>query len=411
MRLYDLQKWTVTSLGGQVRLLRSNLMVLLNLAQVADSEFQLMAQVGYLAVLEIDTAHEIILKPRHALKPRADATLADFVDAERQRKLNHELKVQAFKIKLRPINVDKIGSIFFPLLLKNQSHTILTSATLQVARSENGRSTKSFRTLMEHLGLMDEWVKTCEFASPFDYAHRSLVWLESGFSQQYGQQQMDFARVSEVLAKIPGGILMLARSYKVVGEYAEWVKKALPGRKVFKACNDGTFEESLNSYKEAIAQGQPAVLIGSVSCGTGINLPGAEVQAVVIDRLWFNLSDKCNKLLQKYLNHENNYAYFKQCDLPAALVALKQGCGRLIRTEQDWGVVILMTPIRSSYVNVVKEMLQPMPSTSNQEEVLNFIERMKRVQEGNVVDSSQAAYASEKTPQVSQYSFDEEIPF
>jgi ATP-dependent DNA helicase DinG len=82
------------------------------------------------------------------------------------------------------------------------------------------------------------------------------------------------------------------------------------------------------------------VLLGTSSFWEGVDVPGEALSAVVIDRLPF---DTLNDPIVNAINAANPKA-FHEYMVPRAVVTLRQGMGRLIRTKTDRGVVVLLDP-------------------------------------------------------------------
>jgi ATP-dependent DNA helicase DinG len=82
-----------------------------------------------------------------------------------------------------------------------------------------------------------------------------------------------------------------------------------------------------------------SVLFGTESFWAGIDVPGESLSCVTIDRIPFpSIGDP----LQDYLKENNDRTYFGAYSVPAALLAFRQGIGRLIRTVDDRGVVVML---------------------------------------------------------------------
>lgn len=134
-------------------------------------------------------------------------------------------------------------------------------------------------------------------------------------------------------------------------------------------------ETTVTAGAEHTAGKPPAVLIGTDSCWTGLNLKGANLHLVVIDKLPFT---PIGCLEQQHSDSMKSFAYFSYERLPKALSRLKQGMGRLIRSEQDWGVVILASPFQNKrYAPLVYKTLEPMPfiEVADPEIVIKFMRK------------------------------------
>jgi ATP-dependent DNA helicase DinG len=107
------------------------------------------------------------------------------------------------------------------------------------------------------------------------------------------------------------------------------------------------------------------VLLGAASFREGVDVAGAALSVVVIDKLPFAAPDDpvFEARLQAVRRSGGNP--FRDEQLPQAVIALKQGVGRLIRTETDRGVLVLCDPRLSgkSYGRVFLDSLPPLPRT------------------------------------------------
>jgi ATP-dependent DNA helicase DinG len=98
----------------------------------------------------------------------------------------------------------------------------------------------------------------------------------------------------------------------------------------------------LARFKHAGESGRPgAVLVASMSFWEGIDLVGDSLQLLVIDKLPFPAPDDPLMAMRAQNLGDEGGAVFRSCHLPQAAMALKQGAGRLIRSETDEGVLVV----------------------------------------------------------------------
>ena len=133
---------------------------------------------------------------------------------------------------------------------------------------------------------------------------------------------------------------------------------------------EGARSELLSRFREL----GNAVLLGSASFWEGVDVPGDALSVVVIDKLPFAPPD--DPLLAARLEHlraEGGNPFFDY-QLPQAAIALKQGAGRLIRTETDRGVLMICDPrlIDKPYGKRIWRSLPPMRRTRELAEVVAF---------------------------------------
>jgi ATP-dependent DNA helicase DinG len=117
-----------------------------------------------------------------------------------------------------------------------------------------------------------------------------------------------------------------------------------------------------------------AVLLGSASFWEGVDVPGDALSVVVIDKLPFAPPDDplLAARLAKLAADGGNA--FMQWQVPQAVISLKQGAGRLIRTETDRGVLMLCDPrlVDKPYGKRIWQSLPPMRRTRELDEVIGF---------------------------------------
>ncbi|HLB85331.1 MAG TPA: helicase C-terminal domain-containing protein, partial [Steroidobacteraceae bacterium] len=115
--------------------------------------------------------------------------------------------------------------------------------------------------------------------------------------------------------------------------------------------------------------------LGTGSFWEGVDVRGDALCVVIIDKLPFAVPD--DPLLKARLDAiraQGGNPFFDE-QVPQAVMALKQGVGRLIRDEQDFGVVVLCDPrlLRKGYGRAFLDSLPPMPRTRSLEHVCGFL--------------------------------------
>jgi ATP-dependent DNA helicase DinG len=127
-----------------------------------------------------------------------------------------------------------------------------------------------------------------------------------------------------------------------------------------------------------------AVLLGSASFWEGVDVPGDALSVVVIDKLPFAPPD--DPLLAARLARlaADGGNAFMQWQVPQAVISLKQGAGRLIRTETDRGVLMLCDPrlVDKPYGKRIWQSLPPMRRTRELDEVIAFFGSVDSAQAG-----------------------------
>ncbi len=262
-----------------------------------------------------------------------------------------------------PLSVAKIFSRYRS---KDQAW-ILTSATLSV-HGDFGHFTRQ-------LGLWE--ARTARWESPFDYQNRGLLFVPSSLPEAHSR---DFnARFAELLLPLiqacPGGVLVLCTTLRSVDHLADLLEDHFEDHDIDRPLlRQG--ELSRRMLLERFAAARNAVLVGSASFWEGIDVPGDALTLVAIDKLPFAPPD--DPVLEARLRacRERGGNPFMEYQLPEAAIALKQGAGRLIRTERDWGVLLVADArmVEKRYGRLLWRGLPPFTRTRDLEKARSFLE-------------------------------------
>ena len=209
---------------------------------------------------------------------------------------------------------------------------VLTSATLSVQGD--------FSHFISRLGL--EGAHTLRMESPFDYANQALLFVPRGLPPP---QSPDFLPqfVSTLMPLIEanaGRALVLCTTLRAVERVAQLLAEHYDSAGhtwPIMRQGVGTRRDLLERFRTL----PHAVLVGSASFWEGIDIPGDRLTLVAIDKLPFAPPD--DPVIEARLRacRERGGNPFMEFQLPEAAIALKQGAGRLIRSETDWGVLIV----------------------------------------------------------------------
>lgn len=225
-----------------------------------------------------------------------------------------------------PLSVARIFSGF----RRPDQAWVLTSATLSVRGD--------FAHFQHQLGLHD--AATASWASPFDYPAQGLLYVpqklpwpsDPGFTDAFAQALMP------LVDACAGGVLVLCTTLRAVDRVADQLLRGLlsSDRPVMRQG-----EASRGALLERFRSAGNAILVGSTSFWEGVDVPGDALTLVAIDKLPFAPPD--DPVLEARLNacRAEGGNPFMEYQLPQAALLLKQGAGRLIRSESDWGVLMV----------------------------------------------------------------------
>jgi len=239
---------------------------------------------------------------------------------------------------------------------------IFTSATLAVG--------DSFAHFLGSLGLPPEDTHTARWDSPFDFTRRALLYRPGGLPDPEAAHYTDAVvdAIVPVLEASEGRAFVLFTSHRALRRAAG----LLAGRIRFPLLVQGDAPRA-DLLARFQAHGH-AVLLGAASFWEGVDVRGPALSCVVIDKLPFAApNDPVLRARSAALKRAGRNAFTEQ-HLPRAVIALKQGAGRLIRDVEDRGVLVLCDPRLDtrSYGRVFMRSLPPMPVTRQVDDVAAF---------------------------------------
>jgi ATP-dependent DNA helicase DinG len=238
---------------------------------------------------------------------------------------------------------------------------ILTSATLTVANR--------FEFIRQRLGL--DHSKETTLPPEFDYPQQALLYLpqrmpdvrDAGFGARAAEE------IVQLLLHSQGRAFCLFTSYAQMNDLFERVRSQVK----FPLLLQGTAPRS--ALLERFKNTANAVLFATASFWQGVDVPGDQLSCVIVDRLPFAVpSDPVVAARVRALQEEGRNP-FSEFQVPEAVLALKQGFGRLIRSKTDRGVLALLdTRIqRMPYGKIFLESLPQYRRTHDLKEVQRFL--------------------------------------
>ncbi len=324
----------------------------------------------------MDMLEHSLAELQHALAPLSEASpgFAACGDraAELQRRLHawrhpdadaeafsvrwYELTPRGFTLQRTPLDVSG------PLRkYREQSRAawIFTSATMAVAGD--------FRHIGKRLGL--DAPRELLQPSPFDWPNQALCYLPPHLPEPNSRDFLNamLDQVWPVLEASKGRAFLLFTSHRALREAAEQLREG-----PWPLFVQGTAPR--NTLLEQFRASGNGVLLGAASFWEGVDVAGEALSVVVIDRIPFAAPD--DPVLEARLEavRRTGGNPFRDEQLPQAVIALKQGVGRLIRSHLDRGVLVLCDPrlVTKSYGRLFLDSLPPFPRTRVLADVQDF---------------------------------------
>ncbi|MEM7408074.1 MAG: ATP-dependent DNA helicase [Pseudomonadota bacterium] len=269
-----------------------------------------------------------------------------------------ELRGRGFAWRVAPLEVARIFSDY---LRTHPAAWIFTSATLAVDGS--------FGHFAERMGLTPE--ATHVWQSPFDYMHQALCYLPVGLPEPREQRYTE-RLLEEVLPLLRAGggrTFLLFTSHRALQRAAAW----LSARVAFPLLIQGSAPKAV--LLEQFVDSGNGVLLGTASFWEGVDVRGHALVCVVIDKLPFAAPDDPVLEARVRAMREAGREPFRDYQVPLAVINLKQGAGRLIRSQSDYGVLVLGDPrlVNRGYGRVFLRSLPTMPITQDGEEAAEFL--------------------------------------
>ena len=270
-----------------------------------------------------------------------------------------ERRRRGFGLHVTPLDISNALTDFREQL---DAAWIFTSATLSV----NG----AFEHFTRQMGLSD--AETLCLDSPFDYHRNAVLWLPEDLPEPREPAFIEclFEMIAPVLEASRGRAFLLFTSHRALRECAGILEAHLD----FPLFVQGEAPRSL--LLDQFRKSGNGVLLGTASFWGGVDVLGEALSLVVIDKLPFAApGDPVMEARSEMLRTEGGNP-FMQLYLPQAVIALKQGAGRLIRDVNDRGVLVICDPrVRTrAYGAVFLDSLPPMKQTAERADVLEFFE-------------------------------------
>jgi len=270
-----------------------------------------------------------------------------------------ERRGRGFGLNITPLDVSDVFTGYRDEL---DAAWVFTSATLAV----NG----DFRHFTREMGLGE--ADTLALGSPFDYPNNALLWTPSLPVQPNhpGYTEAVLDTVLPALEASRGRAFLLFTSHRALQAAAAWLAQRVD----YPLFVQGTAPRSglLKSFRDS----GNGILLGTASFWEGVDVMGEALSLVVIDKLPFAAPDDPVVEAQSARLRDEGGNPFMDIAVPRAVIALKQGAGRLIRDVADRGVLVVCDPrLRTrGYGAAFLDSLPPMRRTDSVTDVTDFFE-------------------------------------
>ncbi|MFZ5558777.1 MAG: ATP-dependent DNA helicase [Pseudomonadota bacterium] len=271
-----------------------------------------------------------------------------------------EVLGQSLHLNQTPLSV---AEVFGRQLAGTPRAWIFTSATLAVGGD--------FRHYCRQLGL--EGAGTAGWESPFDYPRNALLYVPEDLPDP-GEREFTAAVVAAAVPVIRasrGRAFLLFTTLRALNRARDLLREALGSEFPILCQGEDAKSEMLERFR---ALGN-AVLLGSQSFWEGVDVRGPALSVVVIDKLPFAPPDDPVYAARLQRIRDDGGNPFTDYQLPEAVLSLKQGAGRLIRSETDRGVLMICDARLATrpYGRRILASLPPMRRTRRLDEVVAFL--------------------------------------
>ena len=245
---------------------------------------------------------------------------------------------------------------------------VFTSATLS--------SAGNFNYFKSRVGLDGEPAPTESILdSPFDYTTQTLLYIPRSMPEPNSNGFTDaiVTLLPDILEKTKGRAFILFTSYRNM----EWVYSRMKGRLPFPVLVQGSRPKT--RLLEEFRAGNGCVLFATSSFWEGVDVRGEALSCVIIDKLPFAPPD--DPIISARIGRLRNEGGdpFFMFQVPMAVLALKQGLGRLIRTGSDRGIMCILDTriLTKSYGRIFRKSLFDAPLSRDPQEVEAFFSNNK----------------------------------
>jgi ATP-dependent DNA helicase DinG len=273
-----------------------------------------------------------------------------------------DVNPRSIRFNLTPLDV---ADTLHGLMSGSHQAWIFTSATLAIG--------EDFSHFTDRMGLGA--VQALSFPSPYALDKHGLVYLPRGLPAPSDPSHTEkmLAEVFPLLDLTSGGMFCLFTSHRAQNTAKKWAKghkRLLRGRPLL-VQGDAPRDDLLRRFRDH----RNAVLFGTGSFWEGVDVRGQALSVVAIDKLPFaSPADPLMMARLEFIRRRGGNG-FTEHQLPQAALSLKQGAGRLLRDQSDYGVIVLCDPriTGKNYGAMFLKCLEPMQSTDSIVDVAAFL--------------------------------------
>ncbi len=256
-----------------------------------------------------------------------------------------------------------------------QKAWIFTSATLG--------DEPSLRWFTQPCGLTS--ARVMQVGSPFDYASQACLYVPEHFPKPGDSSHVQHVAqlVTEAVTALGGRTLVLTTTLNAMRSIGEHLQSRLDASSHIEVLVQGQSPKRrlMERFREGASEGRAGcILVASASFWEGFDVPGEALQLVVIDKLPFPPpGDPLFEARSQRITREGGSAFADHA-LPEAAVTLKQGAGRLIRSESDQGILVVCDSRLSSmsYGRRLVRGLPPMRRLSDHQAFLDAVAQLTK---------------------------------
>ncbi len=227
----------------------------------------------------------------------------------------------------------EVASQLRKLLFRPDNTAIMTSATLAVS--------DGLKYFVNRIG--GEAAATLQVDSPFDYARQMRVFIPKKMPEPMAHEAYEGALshwIRHFVSMTQGKAFVLFTSYQTMQKQAALLASFFRAEKITCLVQGGALprHRMLQKFKED----RDSVLFGTDSFWQGVDVPGEALSNVILTRLPFAVPDHPLTQAKCELIIANGGDAFREFSLPEAILKFRQGVGRLIRTQHDKGIVVIL---------------------------------------------------------------------